>query len=92
MKRLVEYWRDGYDWRKEEEKINRELEMFTRDISVVGVNGGEGEVLNVHYVHRESGVEGAIPLLFIHGCESLSSLSNATFMLFIRARKLPRSI
>ncbi|KAF8265862.1 alpha/beta-hydrolase [Lactarius quietus] len=38
------------------------LPMFTRTIAVEGF----GE-LSVHYVHQRSTVEGAIPLLFVHG-------------------------
>jgi len=61
IKRLVSRWQDGYDWRKQESKLNT-LPMFTRAIAVDGF----GE-LNVHYVHQWSAVEGAIPLLFVHG-------------------------
>jgi hypothetical protein len=38
--------------------------------------GGFGE-LNVHYVHQRNAVEGAIPLLFVHGCTSL--MAHSTF-------------
>jgi Epoxide hydrolase N terminus len=69
MKRLVEYWRNGYDWRKHEAALNNELPQFTTDIEV----DGHG-VLNIHYVHKKSVVADAIPLLFVHGCE-LSLLS-----------------
>ncbi|TFY70301.1 hypothetical protein EVG20_g2705 [Dentipellis fragilis] len=61
VKRLVAHWMDGYDWRKAEALLNT-LPMFTCDIPVDGF----GE-LNVHYVHQKSAVEGAIPLLFVHG-------------------------
>ncbi|KAF8258647.1 Alpha/Beta hydrolase protein [Lactarius quietus] len=54
-------WKDGYDWRTHERELNT-LPMFT---SIVAVEGfGE---LSVHYVHHRSTVEGAIPLLFVHG-------------------------
>ncbi|KZT67078.1 alpha/beta-hydrolase [Daedalea quercina L-15889] len=61
VKRLVEYWKDGYDWRKAEARINT-LPQFTRDIEVDGFGA-----LNIHYVHQKSTVESAVPLLFIHG-------------------------
>ncbi|KAI0259497.1 alpha/beta-hydrolase [Gloeopeniophorella convolvens] len=61
IKRLVNRWKDGYDWRTHESKFNK-LPMFTRDIDVEGFG-----TLNVHYVHQKSAVEGAIPLLFVHG-------------------------
>lgn len=66
IKRLVTRWKDGYDWRKFEDRLNR-LPMFTRDILVEGHG-----TLNIHYVHQKSSVEGAIPLLFVHGCTLLS--------------------
>ena len=63
IKRLVARWEDEFDWRKSEERIDAELPQFTRDISVEG----HGSV-NVQYVHKRSELEGAVPLLFIHGC------------------------
>ncbi|CAK5282715.1 unnamed protein product [Mycena citricolor] len=62
IKRLVARWRDGYDWRTHEAALNAELPQFTRDIAV----DGHG-TLNVHYVHQRSVVQGAVPLLFVHG-------------------------
>jgi hypothetical protein len=64
IKRLANRWKDGYDWRTHERELNG-LPMFTRTIAVDGF----GE-LNVHYVHQRSAIEGAIPLLFVHGCAS----------------------
>ncbi|KAG7095350.1 hypothetical protein E1B28_006110 [Marasmius oreades] len=63
MRRLVSRWRQGFDWRQEEENINNTLHQFTRDIQVDETHG----TLNIHYVHHRSSIEGAIPLLFIHG-------------------------
>lgn len=60
--RLAKYWRDGFDWRKQEAELNK-LPQFATNIAVDGF----GE-LNVHFVHQKSPVAGAIPLLFIHGC------------------------
>ena len=62
VKRLVNKWKDGYDWRAHEHELNT-LPMFTRDIKVEG----SGD-LNIHYVHQRSDVGSAIPLLFVHGC------------------------
>lgn len=67
IKRLVAHWKDGFDWRKAEAEINK-LPMFTRGIEVEGFG-----MLNIHYVHQKSGVKNAIPLLFVHGCEYISS-------------------
>jgi hypothetical protein len=71
IRRLVSRWKDGYDWRAHERELNV-LPMFTRTIEV----GGFGE-LNVHYVHQRNAVEGAIPLLFSHGCTFF--VSHSTF-------------
>ncbi|KAJ7130299.1 Alpha/Beta hydrolase protein [Mycena epipterygia] len=62
VRRLVEKWKTGFDWRAHEAQINSELPQFTRDIEV----NGHG-TLNIHYVHKKSTVVGAIPLLFVHG-------------------------
>lgn len=66
IKRLLARWQSGYDWRKYEKELNDELPwQFQRDISVDNFGS-----LNIHYVHKKSEVANAIPLLFIHGCES----------------------
>lgn len=64
IQRLVNRWKDGYDWRKHEAALNAELPQFTRDIDVEGFG-----MLSIHYVHKKSEVEKALPLLFVHGCE-----------------------
>ena len=68
IKRLASHWGKGFDWRKAEARIN-ELPMFTRDIEVEGFG-----TLNIHYVHQQSTVANAIPLLFCHGCKPVNSL------------------
>ncbi|KAK0212085.1 Alpha/Beta hydrolase protein, partial [Desarmillaria ectypa] len=62
IQRLVARWKEGFDWRAQEAALNAELPQFTRDIEVEGF-----EVLNIHYVHKRSEVEDAVPLLFVHG-------------------------
>lgn len=62
VKRLTQYWREKYDWRKHEAKMN-ELPNFITSIQVGGF-----EPLDIHFVHQRSEVENAIPLLFSHGC------------------------
>ncbi|KAG6808891.1 hypothetical protein H0H87_012340 [Tephrocybe sp. NHM501043] len=62
IKRLVGYWKDAFDWRKQEKALNAELPQFTRDIDVEGFG-----TFNIHYVHKNSEVKGAIPFLFVHG-------------------------
>lgn len=61
IKRLVAYWRDSYDWRKEEANINK-LPQFKTEVKVDGF-----DPIGVHFVHQQSNVPNAIPLLFVHG-------------------------
>ncbi|KAF1972976.1 alpha/beta-hydrolase [Bimuria novae-zelandiae CBS 107.79] len=61
VKRLAEYWRTGFDWRKAESKMN-ELPNYRKKVSVDGFGD-----LDVHFLWQKSEVEGAIPLLFCHG-------------------------
>ena len=62
VKRLAAHWKDGYDWRKHEAQIN-DLPNFVTSIEVDGFGP-----LDIHFVHQKSNVEGAIPLMFSHGC------------------------
>ncbi len=62
VRRLVTHWREAFDWRRAEAQINR-LPRFRTRIQVDGF-----EPLAIHFVHRTSAVDGAIPLLFVHGC------------------------
>ncbi|KAJ7910678.1 Alpha/Beta hydrolase protein [Mycena leptocephala] len=62
VRRLVERWTHGYDWKRHETQLNSELPQFTRDIEVDGHS-----TLNIHYVHKKSDVAEGIPLLFVHG-------------------------
>jgi hypothetical protein len=77
VQRLLSRWKDGYDWRKYEKQLNDELPQFQKHIDVVGFDS-----LNVHYVHKKSEVEGAIPLLFVHGCECLGLKTDSDVSLF----------
>lgn len=63
IKRLTAYWKDSYDWRNQEAKIN-ELPNFKTAIHVDGF-----EPLDIHFIHQRSDVDRAIPLLFCHGCK-----------------------
>ncbi|CAI7565195.1 unnamed protein product [Penicillium glandicola] len=62
IKRLIAVWREQFDWRAQELKLN---EQFNQVNVRIGVDGfGE---LNIHAVHHRSQNSRAIPLLFIHG-------------------------
>jgi pimeloyl-ACP methyl ester carboxylesterase len=56
LRELVEYWRDEYDWRAQEAKLN-ELRHFRTTID------GQG----IHFVHARSPHDDALPLLLTHG-------------------------
>ena len=62
VKRLALVWKSQYDWRKQEAKLNQ-LPNFHVAIPIEGF-----ETLDIHFVHQKSEVQGAIPLLFCHGC------------------------
>jgi pimeloyl-ACP methyl ester carboxylesterase len=56
LRQLVAYWRNGFDWRAQERRLNQ-LEQFTTTI----------DGLTVHFVHRRSKHADALPLLITHG-------------------------
>ncbi|KZN90771.1 putative epoxide hydrolase [Penicillium chrysogenum] len=62
IKRLIAVWREQFDWRAQEQKLNEQLPQVNVRVGVKGF----GE-LNIHVVHHRSGNSKAIPLLFIHG-------------------------
>ena len=53
---LAGYWRNGYDWRKAEARLN-EFPQFTTEV--------DGQ--NLHFLHVRSPEADATPLLLIHG-------------------------
>lgn len=56
LRQLVDYWRDRFDWRAAERRLNQ-MEQFTTTI----------DGLPVHFVHRRSTHANAMPLLVTHG-------------------------
>jgi len=56
LQELAAYWADGYDWRKQEARLN-ELPQFTTTIDGAGV----------HFLHVRSPEPDALPLLLTHG-------------------------
>ena len=56
LRRLVEHWRTGYDWREHERRFNR-LSQFTVPI------GG----IDLHAVHEPGAGPDPLPLLLVHG-------------------------
>ena len=80
VKRLGTYWKEKFDWGKQETELNK-LPNFKTAIQVDGF-----ESLDIHFVHQQSNVEGAIPLLFSHGCNLLSSTLRSHRLTASRAR------
>lgn len=56
IEELLAYWRDGFDWRRQEALLNR-FDQFVADV----------DGLDVHFIHQRSENPGAVPLLVVHG-------------------------
>lgn len=56
LKSLLAYWRDGFDWRVQEEKLNA-FRQFTAPL--VGID--------LHFIHEEGKGPDPMPLLLCHG-------------------------
>jgi len=59
LKELVAYWRDRFDWRAQERRLNR-LPQFKTNI----------DGLDIHFIHVRSKNPGALPLLLLNGWPS----------------------
>jgi pimeloyl-ACP methyl ester carboxylesterase len=56
LKDLVSYWRDKYDWRAAERRLNQ-FDQFTTTI----------DGLDIHFIHQRSRNANAMPLVISHG-------------------------
>jgi microsomal epoxide hydrolase len=56
IKPLVEYWRDRFDWRAQERRLNA-FDQYTTTI----------DGLKIHFIHQKSPVANAMPLVLTHG-------------------------
>ena len=56
LRELCDYWRDGYDWRRCEARLN-----------ALGQHLTEIDGLDIHFLHVRSPHEGAMPLILTHG-------------------------
>ena len=56
LKELVSYWRDRYDWRAAERRLNQ-FDQFTTNI----------DGLDIHFVHQRSKNPNAMPIAITHG-------------------------
>jgi pimeloyl-ACP methyl ester carboxylesterase len=56
LKQLCDYWRKGFDWRKQENYINT-FKQFRAEVDGVGL----------HFIHAKGKGDNPIPLLLVHG-------------------------
>ncbi len=56
MRRLTERWRDGFDWRVQEAKLNA-VDQFQLPL----------DSINLHFVHQPAVGPDPLPLLLVHG-------------------------
>ena len=56
LRELAEYWRDGFDWRAQEARLNSYPQYTTR------IDGQK-----IHFLHVKSPEPDATPLLLLHG-------------------------
>jgi epoxide hydrolase len=56
LRELAAYWREGYDWRACEARLNAFGQFIT-----------EIDGLDIHFLHVRSPEEGAVPLILTHG-------------------------
>ena len=56
MKQLVSYWRDTFNWRTQEQRLNRFPQFKTN------IDG-----LDLHFVHQRATTAAAVPLVLLHG-------------------------
>jgi epoxide hydrolase len=56
MRELLHYWRTDFDWRKQEARLNA-FDQFKTEI----------DGLDIHFIHQNSKVENAMPIIITHG-------------------------
>lgn len=56
LKAFIAYWRDTFDWRAQEQKLNR-FRHFTADV----------EDHNLHFIHEKGKAPVSVPVLLLHG-------------------------
>ncbi|GAA2727172.1 epoxide hydrolase [Actinocorallia aurantiaca] len=56
LRELADHWRDGYDWRRQEARLNGFPQFLT-----------EIEGQDVHFLHVRSAEPDALPLVLVHG-------------------------
>jgi len=56
LRKLLQYWGDGYDWRKGEAKLNALPQFMTK------IDG-----VDIHFIHVRSRHKNALPIIISHG-------------------------
>lgn len=64
MEKLIEVWRDDFDWRKAEANLNRFPQYRA---TLTGENGEDHEV---HFIYEKGSGANAVPLILTHGWPS----------------------
>lgn len=64
MERLIEYWRDDFDWRAVEEKLNR-FPQYRATLT-----DDDGEDHTIHFIYERGSGENPVPLILTHGWPS----------------------
>jgi len=64
MERLVEVWRDDFDWRKQEEALNR-FPQYRATLT-----DEDGEDHEIHFIYERGSGENPVPLILTHGWPS----------------------
>ena len=59
LQELAAYWRDEFDWREQERRLNR-FDQYVTEI----------DGLDVHFVHQRAAQPDALPLIVVHGWPS----------------------
>lgn len=68
---LLDFWLEGYDWRAAETQFNSSLPQFRTNITVPSVTDDSAtHSLRIHFVHKRSKHDNAIPLLICHSWPS----------------------
>ncbi|KAL9091300.1 MAG: hypothetical protein Q9165_004934 [Trypethelium subeluteriae] len=66
---IVDYWMEEYNWRDQETTFNNRLPQFRTTVNLgLGSTSSEDDARRrLHFAHKRSSAERAIPLLFCHG-------------------------
>lgn len=78
LKRISQYWREEFNWKSYEERLNQ-LPHYEATVSVDGF-----DPFQMHFIHQRSEAQDAIPLLFIHGCAYTCSIYEPPYILINR--------